>query len=149
MYLAIFAGFLVGTIGIAIYFSSPETFGGKLRLENVDDQVQEGYGIASASLGDIEVSGVRTWWDAEAEKIKVRAVVVNHGDRPKSNVDLKVHVRPLDSDLSTPPLASFDLQLDGELGPRESRDVESELASLAHPSALPRWSETRIELEEQ
>ena len=92
---------------------------------------------------------MRAWWDQESEKLKVRAVVVNHGDLPTNQVDLKVYLRSQKSRASASPLASFDLRLDEELGPLQSRDVEADLASLAHPSALPPWNEIRIELDEQ
>ena len=129
----------------------PRVFGGggqKLTLENVGD-ASEYSGVSSASVGDLEVAGVRTWWDQEREKLKVRAVVVNHGDIPTNQVDLKVHLKSRNSRASASPLVSFDLRLDEELGPLQSRDIEADLASLAHPSALPPWNEIRIELEEQ
>ena len=150
LYLAILAGFFVVTIGVIVYFTSPDLFGGgqKLTLENVTEGSEDS-GIGSASVGDLEVAGVRTWWDQESEKLKVRAVVVNHGDIPANQVDLKVHLRSLNSRASASPLASFDIRLDEELGPLQSRDIEADLASLAHPSALPPWNEIRIELEEQ
>ncbi len=150
LYLAILAGLFVGTIGAIVYFTSPGLFGGgqKLKLENVGD-ASEDSGVGSASVGDLEVAGVRTWWDQESEKLKVRAVVVNHGDMPTNQVDLKVHLKSRNSRASASPLASFDLRLDEELGPLQSRDIEADLASLAHPSALPPWNEIRIELEEQ
>ena len=133
-----------------MYYTSPGLFGGgqKLTLENVGEG-SEDWGVGSASVGDLEVAGVRTWWDQESEKLKVRAVVVNHGDIPMNQVDLKVHLRSRNSPASASPLASFDLRLDEELGPLQSRDIEADLASLAHPSALPPWNEIRIELEEQ
>ena len=151
LYLTILAGFFVVTIGVIVYFTSPGLFGGggqKLTLENVGD-ASEYSGVSSASVGDLEVAGVRTWWDQEREKLKVRAVVVNHGDIPTNQVDLKVHLKSRNSRASASPLASFDLRLDEELGPLQSRDIEADLASLAHPSALPPWNEIRIELEEQ
>ncbi len=100
-------------------------------------------------MGDLEIAGVRTWWDQETEKLKVRALVVNHGEVPSGQVNLKVHLNSRKSRASASPLASFDLNLDEELGPLESRDIEADLASLAHPSALPPWNEIRIELDEQ
>lgn len=150
LFLAILAAVFVAAIGGIVYYTSPGLFGGgqKLTLENVGEG-SEDWGVGSASVGDLEVAGVRTWWDQESEKLKVRAVVVNHGDIPMNQVDLKVHLRSRNSPASASPLASFDLRLDEELGPLQSRDIEADLASLAHPSALPPWNEIRIELEEQ
>ena len=150
LYLAILAGLLAATIGVAVYLTSPGLFadGQKLKLENVGE-VSEGSGGGSASVGNLEVAGVRAWWDQESGKLKVRAVVVNHGDIPMNQVDLKVHLKSRNSRASASPLASFELRLDEELGPLQSRDIEADLASLAHPSALPPWDEIRIELEEQ
>ena len=150
LFLAILAAVFVAAIGGIVYYTSPGLFGGgqKLTLENVGEG-SEDWGVGSASVGDLEVAGVRTWWDQESEKLKVRAVVVNHGDIPMNQVDLKVYLRSRNSPASASPLASFDLRLDEELGPLQSRDIEADLASLAHPSALPPWNEIRIELEEQ
>ncbi len=150
LHLAILAGFLLGTIGVVVYFTNPGLFADeqKLKLENVGEGSEDSGG-GSASVGDLEVAGVRTWWDQESEKLKVRAVVVNHGDVSAAQVDLKVHLKSRTSRASASPLASFDLRLDEELGPLESRDIEADLASLAHPSALPAWDEIRIELDEQ
>ena len=149
LYLAIVAGFLVGTIGVVVYLTSPGLFTGspKLKLENVAESEDSGGG--TASVGDLEVTGVRAWWDQESEKLKVRAVVVNHGEVSTNLVNLKVHLKSKKSRASASPLASFDIRLDEELGPLQSRDIEAELASLAHPSALPPWNEIRIELDEQ
>ena len=150
LYLAILAGFLLGTIGVIAYFTNPDLFGGakKLKLENIAE-TNENSGGGSARVGDLEIAGVRTWWDQETEKLKVRALVVNHGEAPSGQVNLKVHLNSRKSRASASPLASFDLHLDEELGPLESRDIEADLASLAHPSALPPWNEIRIELDEQ
>ena len=149
-FLAILAGVFVVAIGVIIYFTNPELFGGgqKLKLENVGEGSEDS-GVGSASVGDLEVAGVRTWWDQESEKLKVRAVVVNHSDISTNQVALKVHLKSRNSRASASPLASFDIRLDEELGPLQSRDIEADLASLAHPSALPPWNEIRIELEEQ
>ena len=150
LYLAILAGFLLGTIGVIVYFTSPGLFSGgqKLALENVEEGSEDSGG-GSARVGDLEVAGVRAWWDQESEKLKVRAVVVNHSDIPTSHVDLKVYLKSRNSRASASPLASFDIRLDEGLGALQSRDVEADLASLAHPSALPPWNEIRIELEER
>jgi len=150
LHLAILAGFLFGTIGVIVYFTNPGLFADEqeLKLENVGEGSEDSGG-GSVSVGDLEVAGVRTWWDQESEKFKVRAVVLNHGDVPAAQVDLKVHLKSRTSRASASPLASFDLRLDEELGPLESRDIEADLASLAHPSALPAWNEIRIELDEQ
>jgi len=150
LYLAILAGFLLGMVGVIVYFTNPDLFVGakKLKLENIAES-NENSGGGSARVGDLEIAGVRCWWDQESEKLKVRALVVNHGELPAGQIDLKVHLKSRRSRVSASPLASFDLHLDEELGPLQSRDIEADLASLAHPSALPPWNEIRIELDEQ
>ena len=141
----VFAAFLVGVVGTALYHTNNEWFGAsKVTLENVPEEIS---GVPSAVDGDLEIAGLRTWWDIETETIRVRAVVINHGDLPRGG-DYKVHLRSVNSRPSAGAVAGFDLRITEALAPREARDVEAELMSLAHPSALPDWIDQRIELEE-
>jgi hypothetical protein len=43
-------------------------------------------------------------------------------------------------------LASFDIQLQEELGPLESRDVETDLLALGTLQSLPPWEQLRVEV---
>ena len=144
-FLWVFAAFLAGVVGTALYHTSSEWFGASnVELEDVPEEIS---GVLSAIDGDLEIAGLRTWWDIETETIRVRAVVINHGDLPRRG-DYKVHLRSVNSRPSAGSVAGFDLRITEALAPREARDVEAELMSLAHPSALPAWTEQRIELEE-
>ena len=144
-FLWVLAAFLAGVVGTALYHTNGEWFGASnLDLEDVPEEIS---GVPSAIDGDLEIAGVRTWWDLETETIRVRAVVINHGEVPRRG-DYKVHLRSVDSRPSAGAIAGFDLRITEALAPREARDVEAELMSLAHPSALPAWTEQRIELEE-
>ena len=141
----VFAAFLVGVVGTALYHTNSEWFGAsKVKLEGVPEEIS---GVPSAIDGDLEIAGLRTWWDIETETIRVRAVVINHGDLPRGG-NYKVHLRSVNSRPSAGSVAGFDLRITEALAPREARDVEAELMSLAHPSALPDWIDQRIELEE-
>ncbi len=144
-FLWVFAAFLSGVVGTALYHTNSEWFGASnVELEDMPEEIS---GVPSAIDGDLEIAGLRTWWDIETETIRVRAVVINHGDLPRRG-DYKVHLRSVNSRPSAGPVAGFDLRITEDLAPREARDVEAELMSLAHPSALPAWTEQRIELEE-
>ena len=136
--------FLLGVISPAIYHTADKWFEpSKLVLEDVSEKTTA---KITAISGDLEVAGLRTWWDLETETIRVRAVVINHG-KISHQGDYKVSLYSVDSDSSTEAVAFFSLLLTKALAPRESRDVETQLMSLAHPSALPVWTEQRIKLE--
>lgn len=144
-FLWVFAAFLAGVVGTALYSTNSEWFGASnVHLEEVPEEIS---GVPSAVDGDLEITGLRTWWDIETETIRVRAVVINHGEIPRRG-DYKVHLRSFGGRPSADPIAGFDLRITEALAPREARDVEAELMSLAHPSALPNWIDQRIELEE-
>ena len=144
-FLWVLAAFLAGVVGTALYHTNDDWFGASnLGLEDVPEEIS---GVPSAVDGDLEIAGLRTWWDLETETMRVRAVVINHGEVPRRG-DYRVHLRSVGSRPSASAIAGFDLRISEALAPREARDVEAELMSLAHPSALPAWTEQRIELEE-
>lgn len=147
-HLWIFAAVLVIVVAVAVYLARPGFFGGRagLQLESVPTASEETGAEEPAALRDLEVAGIRTWYDGDY-KPKVRAVVVNHGDNTKENLNLQVHLRPIQADRRASPLASFDIRLDGKLGPRESRDIETDLIAMGTLQSLPRWNELRIDVE--
>jgi hypothetical protein len=145
-YVAVFLVFAALAIGAAVYFARPDLFRTPLQLEEVP--LGEGAGDSgSAYLGDIEVAGVRTWYDADYNP-KVRAVVINHSDDPQSNVSFHVELRTREAAAGDTPLASFDIRLDQELGPREIRDVEADLTALGTLVSLPPWRQMRVDLQQ-
>lgn len=146
-HLGVFAVAMVVAVALAVYLARPDAFGGgSVELEEVPAGSEEGALLGAAHVGDLEVAGIRTWYDSDY-KPKVRAVVINHGEQAKGNVNLQVQLRPRQADRKVSPLASFDIQLKKELGPRESRDVEADLAALGTLQSLPRWDELRVDVE--
>ena len=147
-HLGIFAAILIIVVAVAIYLARPGFFGGRagLQLEGVPPASEEAASEESAALRDLEVAGIRTWYDVDY-KPKVRAVVVNHSENTKEDLSLQVHLRPIQADRRASPLASFDIRLEGKLGPRESRDVETDLIAMGTLQSLPRWKELRIDVE--
>ena len=144
-FLRILAAFFLGIIGTAVYNTNGEWFGAPhLDLQNIPEKIDS---VMTATDGDLEIGGLRTWWDLETETIRVRTIVINHGEVPLRG-NYKVRLRSAESHPSAKAIAEFSLLITETLAPRESRDIEVELMSLAHPSALPMWTEQRIELEE-
>ena len=144
-HVAIFAVLAVVAIAAAVFFARPDLFRRAPQLEDVP--LAEGAGDSgSAYLGDIEVAGVRTWYDAEY-KPKVSAVVINHGESPQSNVNFKVELRTREAAMSDSPLASFEIRLDKELSPREARDVQADLNAMGTLASLPPWHRMRLDLQ--
>jgi hypothetical protein len=135
----------VVAIAAAIYFARPDLFRSAPPFE--DPPLAEGTGESgSAYLGDIEVAGVRTWYDDDYNP-KVNAVVINHSDSPQSNVNLLVELRTRAASMSDTPLGSFEIQLDEPLGAREARDVQFDLKAMGTLASLPPWHEMRVDLQ--
>jgi hypothetical protein len=44
-------------------------------------------------------------------------------------------------------LASFEIRLDKELGPREARDVQVDLNAMGTLASLPPWHRMRVDLQ--
>jgi hypothetical protein len=146
-HVAIFLVFAAVAVAAAVYFARPDLFRSPLQLEDVP--LGEGAGDSgSAYLGDIEVAGVRTWYDANY-KPKVNAVVIHHGEEPQSNVSFRVELRTREAAIGDTPLASFEIRLDQALGPREIRDVEADLTAMGTLVSLPPWHQMRVDLRQQ
>jgi hypothetical protein len=137
---------LVIAIGSAVYLARPNLFGSApgLQLEDVPDSEQ--IGLAAAAFGDLQVAGIRTLY-TEDLKAKVRAVVINHGEMTQSGLYLQARLSPKEAPLTSPPLASFVIELDEELGPQESREIEADLMTLGTLASFPPWKDLRIELD--
>jgi hypothetical protein len=143
---AILAVLAVLAIAAAVYFARPDLFRRGPQLEDVP--LAEGSGDSgSAYLGDIEVAGVRTWYDPDY-KPRVNAVVINHGETPEANVNFKVELRTREASISDTPLASFEIHLDKELAPREIRDVQADLTTMGTLASLPPWHQMRVDLQQ-
>jgi hypothetical protein len=144
-HIAIFAVLAVVAIAAAVFFARPDLFRRAPLLEDVP--LAEGAGDSgSAYLGDIEVAGVRTWYDADY-KPKVNAVVINHSESPQANVIFQVALRTREASITDTPLASFEIRLDKELGPREARDVQVDLNAMGTLASLPPWHRMRVDLQ--
>jgi hypothetical protein len=144
-HIAIFAVLAVVAIAAAIFFARPDLFRSAPPFEEVP--LAEGAGESgSAYLGDIEVAGVRTWYDAEYNP-KVNAVVINHSESAQAGVNLLVEMRTREASTADTPLASFEIQLKEPLGPREARDVQFDLKAMGTLASLPPWHEMRVDLQ--
>jgi hypothetical protein len=143
--IAVFAVLAVVAIAAAVFFARPDLFRRAPQLEDVP--LAEGSGDSGgAYLGDIEVAGVRTWYDADY-KPKVSVVVINHSESPQANVGFKVELRTREASATDTPLASFEIRLDNALGPREVRDVQADLNAMGTLVSLPSWRQMRVDLQ--
>jgi hypothetical protein len=144
-HIAIFALLAVVAIAAAVFFARPDLFRSATPFQEVP--LGKGAGEAgSAYIGDIEVAGVRTWYDEEY-KPKVNAVVINHSESPQAAVNLLVEMRTREGSTADTPLASFEIRLDEALGPREARDVQFDLQAMGTLASLPPWHEMRVDLQ--
>lgn len=145
--MAVFAVLAVIAIVAAVYFARPDLFRGARQVE--ETALPEGAGESgSAHLGDIEVAGVRTWYDPDF-KPKVSAVVINHGESPQANVSFKVDLRTREGSTADTPLASFEIRLDTPLAAREARDIQADLTAMGTLTSLPPWHQMRVDLQRQ
>jgi hypothetical protein len=143
-HVAIFAVLALLAVAVAVYFARPDLFRRGPQLEDVP--LAEGAGDSgSAYLGNVEVAGVRTWYDSDY-KPKVSAVVINHGESPEGNVKFKVELRTREASTSDTPLASFEIQLNDALKPREAREVQADLNAMGTLASLPPWQRMRVDL---
>ncbi len=144
-HIAIFAVLAIAAIAVAVYFARPDLFHRATQLAPAP--LAEGAGDSgSAYLGDIEIAGVRTWYDADY-KPKVSAVIINHSEDPQANVSFKVELRTREASAGDTPLASFEIRLDKPLQPREARDVQVDLSALGTLASLPPWQSMRVDLQ--
>ncbi len=144
-HVAIVAVVLVLAIGLAVYFARPSLFGrAGLQLEDVPGTAEDVLSAGTAAQGDLQVAGIRTFYDGEY-KPRVRAIVINHGEAPIESVNLEVQLRPPQASELTAPLASFKIELQN-LGPNESREIETDLVALGTLASLPPWQQVRIAL---
>ena len=138
---------LVVAVVAALFSSRPTLFSGDgLALEDVPEAAAGTSGAGSAAFGDLQVTGVRTWYTPD-HKPKVRAVIINHGEVPRSGINLQVYLRPAQAEADAPPLASFSIRLDEALEPQQIRDVETDLMAMGTLASLPKWDKLRVDLE--
>ena len=138
---------LVAAIGGFLYYNHSQTLkqAAGLALESVPDDPIEMQDASGESVSGLEVVGIRTWYD-DNRKPKVRAVVVNHTDEGVPKVGLSVQLRPREATRNAPPLASFEVRLNDVLGPRESKEIETDLVALGTLASLPHWSKVRVDI---
>ena len=149
-HVAVFAFILIFAVGAAVYISRPDLFGsaGALQLENVPEELFSAP-PRPPGLQDVEVAGVRIWYDQQRELLKVRAVVINHSTVARKRLNLVAHLRPEGASMTAPALARFPIRFEDELAPREAREVETKLESLGHPASFPDWNLLQIQLEKR
>ena len=145
--LLFFMGVLVVSVIGAVYLAQPDLFdfGGGPSMSTAPEL--EAAPPGAAIVGDLEVSGVRFWYDDNI-KPRVRALVINHSENVKRHVELTVELRPAEARADSPSLASFDLRLNAFLGGLASAEVETELRASGTLQSLPPWSEMRVSVRE-
>ncbi len=135
---------LVVAIGLAVYLARPHLFSSGLRLENVPDTAPDELSAGTAAQGDLQVTGIRPFYDGEY-KPRVKAIVVNHGETLIESVNLEVQLRAPQASPLTAPLASFRIEVQN-LASNESREIDTELTALGTLASLPPWQQVRIDL---
>lgn len=143
-----FAGALAAVILCVIWLSGgfAGVFSG-LSLEDPEEVTEspvETFAIGVS--GEIEISGIRPYYDAEY-RTHVRAFVANHSKEPQS-VALKALLRVREASRRAPPLATFDVIVPNPLDPNAGVEVDVELAAMGSLQSLPRWDELRVDLEQ-
>ena len=138
-HVAVFAFILIFAVGAALYISRPDLFGsaGTLQLENVPEELFSAP-PRPPGLQDVEVAGVRIWYDQQRELLKVRAVVINHSTVARKRLNLVAHLRPKGASTTAPPLATFPIRFEDELAPREAREGRNQAGVIGPPGILPR-----------
>lgn len=138
---------LIAAIAGFLYYNHSQTLkqAAGLALETVPDDPIEMQDATGESVSGLEVVGIRTWYD-DNSKPKVRAVVVNHSDEGVPKIGLSVQLRPREATRNAPPLASFEVRLNDVLGPRESKEIETDLVALGTLASLPHWSKVRVDI---
>lgn len=143
-----FAGALAAVILCVIWLSGgfAGVFSG-LSLEDpaeVAESPVETFAIGVS--GEIEVSGIRPYYDDEY-RAHVRAFVANHSKEPQS-VALKALLRVREASRRAPPLATFDVIVPNPLEPNAGVEIDVDLAAMGSLQSLPRWDELRVDLEQ-
>lgn len=134
---------LVAVLG-AVYVAEPSLFqfGGGAETEG---EIQA---AVPPGVGSIEIAGVRTWYNDDYEP-QVRALVINHGEDPQQNVDLRVMLRPRAAPPDSPPLALFDVRITDGLPALASKEIETSLEASGTLASFPDWSELQLEVSER
>lgn len=149
-HLALVGLLLLASVLAALYVSRPGLFsaGAGLALEDVEDAPALLPATGSVSYGDLQIAGIRTWYTDNHEP-RVKAVIINHGEAPRSGIVFEVSLSPLESPPSAPPLARFTIRIDDELGALASREIEADLLAMGTLASMPAWNKIRILLEAQ
>ncbi len=146
--LVFFMGVLVLSVLGAVYLAQPDLFdfGGGASLSGAPEV--EAPPPGAAIVGDLEVAGVRFWYD-ENIKPRVRVLVINHSEDSQRDIELTIELRPAEARADSPSLASFDLRLDTFLAGLASAEVETELRASGTLQSMPPWSEMRVSAREK
>jgi hypothetical protein len=144
LHLLLVALVLLASLGFAVYVARPDL----MTVEGVSLPKLPSLAEPEPPLqtGPVEVAGVRTWRDPQS-KLKVRAVLINHTEGPLSDLAYTVSLRDPAAAEDAPPAATFDVRLEEPLGPRESREIETDLTAPGGLTALPNWNRMRVDLE--
>ena len=144
----LFAGALAVVILCVIWLSGgfAGIFSG-LSLEDPEEVAESPVETFAIGVrGEIEVSGIRPYYDDEY-RAHVRAFVSNHSKEPQS-VALKALLRVREASRQAPPLATFDVIVPNPLEPNAGVEIDVDLAAMGSLQSLPRWDELRVDLEQ-
>jgi len=93
----------------------------------------------------IEVTGFRIN-EKGPGKLQIRFAVVNHSDADIGNIVMGVNLRPTTSKSDEPPLATFNVRVDG-LGPEDLKEVNAEVPTKLRVYELPDWQFIRADFQ--
>ena len=110
------------------------------------EPVQESTAASSVLARQIEVAGIRMFYDSQ-NKPQVRALVINHGDEALQGLTLTVTLRAASSAPDSLPLARFAVKIGSELKTGESHEIKAPLETFATLAAMPPWHQLRADVE--
>ena len=125
-------------LGAALFGLYKYTSNGQEAKQPVEMQTPAvGSGEAHPFAKFLEVTGLRVFED-DKKRIRIRYVVVNHSVADMPGLELRIALMSTKAAEGEPPVAVVDAKV-GNLGPHESKDMESPLESKLRAYELPDW----------
>lgn len=143
----LFAVALFVFVGAAVWLSGGFD-GGIFGLRFEDPGEMEESPVETFAIGvrgDIEVSGVRPYYDDEYQA-HVKAFVANHSKQRRA-VALRALLRVKEAGPGSVPIATFEVVTVPPLEPNEGRELDVSLSAMGTLQSFPRWDEMRVDLE--
>ena len=142
IHLVLFFVGVLAALAVAVYLARPDLFA----VEGIELPKLPRAELAPLQEGPIEVAGIRSWRDIDAN-LKVRAVVVNHTAGPYPELRFRVTLRDPEAEEDAPDAAAFEVELEEPLQGRESREIETELLAPEGLTAIPDWNRIQVRVE--